>query len=208
MKYYVISDTHGFYTETHKALTNAGYFADQEPHKLLMLGDIMDRGQKAIQMQKFVLDLMEKDEVVLVKGNHEDFFELFATEDQGLPLRHHVHNGTYGTALQLTGFDPVMAQIKHWDFAEVARNTPYYKQIIPAMVDYFETQNHVFVHGWIPSIPRHGKQVDYRADWRNADRNAWQAARWINGIDAAQSCGEEKNDCVRALALLLWPRQI
>lgn len=44
MKYYITADVHGFYTEFHMALDEAGYFYDLEPHKLIILGDIFDRG--------------------------------------------------------------------------------------------------------------------------------------------------------------------
>ena len=43
MKYYVTSDIHGFYTPLIKALTDAEYFEDQKPHKLVILGDLFDR---------------------------------------------------------------------------------------------------------------------------------------------------------------------
>ena len=43
MKYYTTADVHGLYTEFHKALDEAGYFTDPEPHKLIILGDIFDR---------------------------------------------------------------------------------------------------------------------------------------------------------------------
>ena len=32
----------------------------------------------------------------------------------------------------------------------------------------------------------------YDPDWREAGPQAWREARWINGMDAAQSCREEK----------------
>lgn len=38
MKYYVVSDVHGFYSRLRAALTDAGFFADTEPHKLVVLG--------------------------------------------------------------------------------------------------------------------------------------------------------------------------
>ena len=41
MKYYIIADIHGFYTELHKALDEAGYFTDPEPHKLISPGDTL-----------------------------------------------------------------------------------------------------------------------------------------------------------------------
>ena len=66
MKYYVTADIHGFYTEFHRALDEAGYFTDPEPHKLIILGDIFDRGQEAVAMQRFILQLMDEDAVILV----------------------------------------------------------------------------------------------------------------------------------------------
>ena len=56
-------------------------------------------------MQRFLLQLLDEDAVILVRGNHEDLYEEMVTVDEGLPVRHHVSNGTYGTAQQLTGFD-------------------------------------------------------------------------------------------------------
>ena len=41
MKYYITADIHGFYTELHKALDEAGYFTDPEPHKLISPGDTL-----------------------------------------------------------------------------------------------------------------------------------------------------------------------
>ena len=120
MKYYITADVHGFYTEFHKALDEAGYFTDPEPHKLIILGDIFDRGQEAVEMQRFILSLLEQDAVILVRGNHEDLYEEMITIDEGLPVRHHKSNGTYGTALQLTGYDPGLAIIRNFDFAEAA----------------------------------------------------------------------------------------
>ena len=192
MKYYVTADPHGFYTELHTALEESGFFDETMPHKLIILGDLFDRGNEALKMQSFILELMEQNEVILVRGNHEDLFEEMITVDEGCPLRHHNSNGTYSTALQLTGYDPTLAIIRNFDFAAKAQETPYYKKIIPAMVDFYETPSYVFVHGWIPSIPERNGRVSYRGDWREAAPEEWRDARWINGIDAAQFCAEDK----------------
>lgn len=74
MRYYVTSDTHGFYTALETALKTAGYFEDTQPHKLLIVGDLFDRGDEALRLQTFILDQMENDSVILIKGNHEDMF--------------------------------------------------------------------------------------------------------------------------------------
>lgn len=72
MRYYVVADVHGFYTELIAALTEKGFFGDNQLHKLIVCGDLLDRGKEAVKVQNFILDLMVKDEVILVKGNHED----------------------------------------------------------------------------------------------------------------------------------------
>ena len=54
MRYYVVSDVHGYYTQMKSALKKAGFFSDDAPHKLIMLGDIFDRGHETKQIQQFV----------------------------------------------------------------------------------------------------------------------------------------------------------
>ena len=44
MKYYVTADVHGYFTELKTALAEQGFFEDTEPHKLVILGDLYDRG--------------------------------------------------------------------------------------------------------------------------------------------------------------------
>lgn len=76
------------------ALKKAGFFSDDVPHKLIMLGDIFDRGHEAKQIQQFVLEQMEQDGVILIRGNHEDLFVELVTIDEGRPYSHHKSNGT------------------------------------------------------------------------------------------------------------------
>lgn len=72
MKYYVVADVHGFFDELKFALTEKGFFTDTEQHKLIVCGDLFDRGKQAAELQEFILDLLAKDEVILIRGNHED----------------------------------------------------------------------------------------------------------------------------------------
>ncbi len=191
MKYYVTADPHGYYTILNQALTESGFFEEAEPHKLIILGDLLDRGAEAYELQEFVLDLMGKDQIILIKGNHEDLFVELVTEDHGIAYRHHVTNGTFDTAIQLTGYDTTIAGLRNYDFADAAKRTPYYTKIIPAMMDYYETEHYIFVHGWIP-CNRERRGYSYYTDWRNAGLDEWEKARWYNGMDAALSCMEEK----------------
>ena len=192
MRYYVTADVHGFYTLMTDALERAGFFTDAEPHKLIILGDLFDRGNEALSMQRFVLEQMDKGEIILVKGNHEDLFSDLVTIDNGLPYSHHISNGTYDTAFQLTG----IGSLEEWkdceDLAEKGRKTPYYTRIIPAMRDCYETEHYVFVHGWIPCRKNADGSISPRPDWRDASGQDWYDARWINGMDAARTETEGK----------------
>lgn len=191
MRYYVTSDIHGFYTQMIAALTAAGFFADQEPHKLVVLGDLLDRGTEPVAVQDFIADQLEKDMVILVRGNHEDLLEELATVDTGLAYRHHIDNGTYFSALELTGYDVHMAHDDCCKFADAIRKTGFYKTILPAMVNYYETEHYVFTHGWIPCIADR-KGYSPISNWREATDQEWLNARWYNGMDAAQTETEEK----------------
>ena len=196
MKYYVVSDVHGFYTELLSALTDKGFFSETKPHKLIICGDLFDRGKEAVKMQDFILDLMAKNEVILVKGNHEDLVidfldnaEVYFYNKVGIPKLHHYHNGTIDTMLQLTGYSLNDAISNVASFVEAAYKTPYISRIIPAMTDFYETSNYIFVHGWIPCNKKDSYGYDiyspYDGNWRNADKKAWEKARWYNGIQCA-----------------------
>ncbi|MBR4800531.1 MAG: metallophosphoesterase [Clostridia bacterium] len=189
MKYYVVADPHGFYSELVSALDEKGYFDDHTPHKLIICGDLLDRGSEALKMQKFVFDLLAKDEVILIRGNHEDLMLSLIDDwdDHSFERRHHLHNGTVDTVLQMSGESSVTPE--NGDrILKIARSSAFVNQIIPQTIDYFETERYIFVHGWIPCVRT---QLTYSTyfnkkieDWRNAGREDWTEARWINGMDA------------------------
>lgn len=193
MCYYVVADPHGFFTELKTALEEKGFFADTGPHKLIICGDLFDRGPEAWQLQRFVLDLMEKDQIILIRGNHEDLtLKLLNEWHLGSYLHsHHQSNGTVDTVLQLTNSEPADLLRNTENIGRRFLNTPYIQKIIPTMVDYFETEHYIFVHGWIPcfryQLSPHKAEYNPVPDWRNADKKAWGQAHWTNGMEAAHS---------------------
>ena len=191
MRYYVTADVHGFYIELMDALEEQGFFEDEEPHKLIICGDLFDRGNEAAQLQEFILDLMKKDEVILIRGNHEDLAEQLLNRWHGRSYleSNHMNNGTVDTVCQLTE----SSMIDIFDYPDrVGREflrTPYIQKIIPAMVDYFETEHYIFTHGWIPcrteALGTNRAKYTVAENWRQADASAWNRARWVNGMEAA-----------------------
>lgn len=191
MRYYVTADVHGYFSEMKAALTERGFFDDQGPHKLIVCGDLYDRGSEAVPLQAFILELLDKNQVILVRGNHEDLTLnlLYNWHRRSYLQSHHHSNGTIDTVCQLTGTDIRDLYTKVEDVGRALLQDPYIQRIIPSMVDYYETDHYIFTHGWIPCTPirTDGDEVDYvpAADWRNADKSMWDKARWINGMEAA-----------------------
>ncbi len=197
MRYYVVSDIHGFYDEFINALNEKGYFEDKEEHKLVICGDLLDRGKQALKLQKIILDLLTKDEVILVKGNHEDLMlDMIRDWDSySYEKHHHKANGTVDTALQLTQTNLEMLYNDPKDVKDKLVRSPLITTIIPKMVDYYETDHYIFIHGWIPCVVLkfHPFEYVYNKQWRNADESMWIEARWLNGMVAANN-GVIEND--------------
>lgn len=193
MKYYVTADVHGYFTELKTALAEQGFFEDTEPHKLVICGDLYDRGTEALQLQEFILDLLSKDQAILIRGNHEDLaLDLLHNWSRKSYLqRHHNLNGTVDTVCQLTGFSEREVYTKTDQVGKAFLQNPLIQTIIPAMVDYFETEHYIFVHGWIPCTPISLSSTEKEyvpvPDWRNAGKELWDKARWINGMEAAHA---------------------
>ena len=193
MRYYVTADVHGYFSELRVALTEKGFFSDAAPHKLIICGDLYDRGPEAASLQAFVLDLLSKDQIILIRGNHEDLaLDLLNNWQMGSYNRYHHHtNGTIDTVCQLTGNTPMAISSASKKVGRDFLHNPYIQTIIPAMVDYYETEHYIFTHGWIPctpiSISPYVKEYVPIENWRNADSTAWDKARWINGMEAAHA---------------------
>lgn len=204
-RYYAISDVHGFYEPMHEALENAGFFDFSSERKLIVCGDMMDRGKDTLKVQEFMNELYDRGELIFIRGNHEDMMidliNKFEEYKFDIARGHHVHvyNGTWGAALDLSGMDKNDALRNPREFKSRVRASVFYGKLIPASVDYFETDEYIFTHGWIPrrkcdNCP--SPQVKacwgfsnydcYDPDWRNADKEDWDRARWRNGMDEAR----------------------
>lgn len=220
MRYYVVADVHGYYEELITALTEKGFFEDKEPHKLIVCGDLFDRGYEAVKLQQFILELMDKDEVILIRGNHEDLaIELIENIHKWMTAAvmytHHWRNGTVETVLQLTEMRLNEACKNPSECAARMNETPFLKQLIPAMLDYFETENYIFVHGWIalnclddcPKYWQCNREFLYDCDWRNFHDKEWEEARWQNGFRLAhEGFIEENKTIVCGHWHTSWPR--
>lgn len=179
-KLFCVSDIHSFYTPLKKALDEKGFDPNNEDHWLIVCGDCFDRGPESVELLRFIMSLERK---ILVKGNHDILLENLCMRE--FPYSADKSNGTFKTVITLGNFDGR-------NFDECCRTawnkTARYRELL---VNYFETQNYIFVHSWIPtnvtyderaSKPWHqvGKTYAYKEDWRNATEFEWEEAMWGN----------------------------
>jgi serine/threonine protein phosphatase 1 len=167
-KLFVVSDIHGYYTLLMAALDHAGFDKDNENHLLICCGDYFDRGDENLEVLKFFERLKHK---VLLRGNHEDM--LLKLLHTGKLQRHHYINGTMRTLKNFFGnhfVDPADDTI---DFSGKTRMVDRISEFIEETVDYYETENYVFVHGW---LPENAETAETR---KNATREDWEKARWV-----------------------------
>ncbi len=199
MKHFVISDPHAYLEETKKALTEAGFFTYEGEKRLVVCGDLLDRGDEAVAMVDFLLSVKEKGELIYILGNHEDLFvkmlHKIARGDvyeiaTGVSI--HISNGTWDTALQLSKMHKESAYRYPETLVKRVMESDFYRELLPFGIDFYETEHYVFTHGYIPSIIE-GKMpmVNYKYDskWRDGSIEAWQRARWFNGMELATVYG-------------------
>lgn len=195
MKYYVVADIHGYYTYFKDALDNAGFFDEKEPCKLVVCGDLLDRGSETRESIELMLKLKSEGRLIYVLGNHEDLLvkclqaiAAGGVYDIASGMSYHYRNKTWHTLLQISGMNESEACEAPNELVSRVMGSSFYSELLPFGVDYYETENHIFTHGWIPCITEGERpyvKYKYDSDWRNADIEEWQRARWYNGMDIA-----------------------
>lgn len=186
-QYFITSDVHGFFDEPMVALNSKEFDVNNSEHKLIVLGDLFDRGQDNRKVYEFVKSL--GDRFIYVRGNHEDLLgECVREIVSGREVsEHHWHNRTVDTIAEFTQMNTnVFRGFVRWESVnqttlEVMK--PILDWIDEKSVDCYELDDNVFVHGWIPST--------FRKNWTKEN---WQRARWYNGMKMWKNgyCLEDK----------------
>ena len=183
---FVSSDIHSAYTPWMKALNQAGFNENKYSHKLIVCGDAFDRMDESKEVLHFIMNMANKDKIILVKGNHDILLEECCM--RGFPEWHDASNGTKRTIEDLGGAG---CGVSFDECCQTTWNkTAAYRGLLR---NYFETKNYIFVHSWIPtkvefegdSKPwyKRGKTLTWMEDWRNANDVEWEEAMWGNPFD-------------------------
>lgn len=144
-----ISDIHGCYNEFKELLNLVSY--DSKNDQLILLGDYMDRGRNSKEVIYFVKELVEKDGVIALKGNHDKMFCDWLDDPIGQRERY-FRNGAFETIQSFIGeidIDHIDDEAcKKWakeiieshdELVSFVKNLPYF----------FETDDYIFVHAGV-----------------------------------------------------------
>ncbi len=176
VKYFVTSDVHSFFDAFYQELLNNGFETDNPDHKLILCGDLFDRGDQTVELFEFIKRL--GDRAIYVKGNHESLLEDCMSEIYAgkVPSSHHFHNGTVKTICQFCGQNKWIMYDPTWRRKICDTMQPILDWIDKKCVNYFEVGDYVFTHGWVPCY----QGLD---DFRDATEEDWERARWENGME-------------------------
>ena len=178
MKYFVVSDVHSYFKYLMEALIGNGFEIDNKNHKLVVCGDLFDRGDETVKLFEFVKEMQNQGRLIYVRGNHEDLLRDCVKEiyTGRVPGRHHFSNGTVKTICMFCGQSEWIVYDPTWRDRICDTMQPILDFIDKNCVDYAEIGNYIFVHGWIPSF----LHLD---DFRDGYPSDWNEARWLNGMD-------------------------
>ena len=185
-KYFITSDSHGFYTILINELHKNGFDENNNDHILIFCGDLFDRGDESKEIYNFIKSIPIQRRI-LIRGNHEYLF--IDLMHKKMPDDYDESNGTVKTFNDLTDYkydyffewqnlvsDKKLKNIEKWFMSD-------------EWTDYYETNNYIFTHAFIPlkiddkSYFKHMYRVEteylsYKEDWRNSSQKEFENATW------------------------------
>ncbi len=183
--WFVCSDIHSFYDEWMLALDSKKFDINNPEHKIIVCGDLFDRGKQTVQCYEFAKKMLEEKRMVYVLGNHEQLMlNLLHQVSFGVDIGgHHISNGTLSSLAHFMGkseYDIICGVFttKEFDkaFSTISDLINY------SCVNYFELGDFIFVHSWIPTTEDDVGNFIIDPNWRPKKAD-WNRALWGNPFD-------------------------
>lgn len=190
IRYFVSGDIHSYFENWMLYLEHAGFERDNPEHKIIICGDLFDRGDGTLECFEFVKQLADEGRLVYVRGNHEDLLldcvkEIKRRFDISM---HHINNGTVKTVAHLADTNQYDILCNCYDRELFDKRTTEVLEFIKQYtVDFFELGDYIFVHGWVPCESSDSNKYHARKPVTLAPQDTWtdkwDAARWLNGME-------------------------
>lgn len=154
---YAMSDIHGQYDLFSKRMEQIRPLLQGNDNKLILLGDYIDRGNQSFECIKLAFDLERefgKEKVIVLKGNHEVWFEefLFLNEDVWLAEdKDFFTSGTFLSKEQFKELDVLPNRDTRIEYTKKCIKGNH-KELLSWMRKlrlYYETETQIFVHAGV-----------------------------------------------------------
>ncbi|WP_342746578.1 metallophosphoesterase family protein [Paenibacillus rigui] len=166
-----ISDIHGCYAEFNRLLQSLSYTPDED--RLILLGDYVDRGPNSREVLDQLTAMACHGNVVMLRGNHDQRFIDWMSNDDPLTQAKFVEHGGLATIQSYCGEE--WSSIR-WDDEKVSLLKEWIQSRYAAHLDllsrlplYYEDEHHIYVHaGLNPAYPQWQEQPERDFMWIRA----------------------------------------
>ena len=165
MKNFVVSDIHDHYDLLMESLNRNGFDINNDNHRLIVCGDAFYSGPQPGELFVFLRELSEKGRLIFVYGNHD--VELL----DNLRAEHFTRPANRKCAELVVGYLTGKKGLADSEIVSECERLGFTHFLAEVPVWYYENENYVFTHGFIPT-----EKKAYRSDWRNATEKEWRNA--------------------------------
>lgn len=154
---YVIGDIHGEYEMFQTLLKDFNRHYQQ----LVLIGDLLDRGARSKECLLLGKQLVEEENAIYLKGNHEDIFLRFLDNPEERYPNYILNGG--GETIESLLHEGAVAEYSPTEIAMMIKSR--YKELITFLKDlplYYEWNDYLFVHAGINLEKKHWKDTSER----------------------------------------------
>ena len=165
MKNFVVSDIHDYYDLLTESLNRNGFDINNEDHRLIVCGDAFYSGPQPGELFVFLHELSEKGRLIFIYGNHD--IELL----DNLRVKRFTRPANRRCAALIVRYLTQKTELSDDELVSECENLGFTRFLGEIPVWYYENEDYVFVHGFIPTDKK-----AYRSDWRDATEREWRTA--------------------------------
>ena len=165
MKNFVVSDIHDHYDLLTESLNRNGFDINNEGHRLIVCGDAFYSGPQPGELFVFLRELSEKGRLIFIYGNHD--IELL----DNLREKRFTRPANRRCAALIVRYLTQKTELSDDELVSECENLGFTRFLSEVPVWYYENENYVLTHGFIPT-----EKKAYRPNWRDATEREWRTA--------------------------------
>ena len=165
MKNFVVSDIHDHYDLLTESLNRNRFDMNNEGHRLIVCGDAFYSGPQPGELFVFLRELSEKGRLIFIYGNHD--IELL----DNLRVKRFTRPANRRCAALIVRYLTQKTELSDDELVSECENLGFTRFLSEVPVWYYESEDYVFTHGFIPT-----EKKAYRPDWRDATEREWRTA--------------------------------